>query len=173
MSTENKTNLSDVIDITYLTSDSAVFSLEEGFLRLECGEQTYPRVYLHRAFPFEMEREYISVLDEDKKEIGMIRSIDGDFDEPTAALLADELSKRYYTPVIRSITEMKDNYGFMQVKARTDEGPLSFGVRDIYRSIIKCGRGRVFIVDVDGNRYEIPDVEALDRASYKRLELYL
>ena len=31
----------------------------------------------------------------------------------------------------------------------------------------------VFIVDVDGNRFEIPSVEALDRASYKKIELYL
>ena len=32
---------------------------------------------------------------------------------------------------------------------------------------------RAYILDVDGNRYEIPDVEALDRQSYKKIELYL
>ncbi len=68
---------------------------------------------------------------------------------------------------------MKDNYGFMQVNVETDQGPLSFGMRDIYRNILKCGGGRLFLIDVDGNRYEIPSVDALDRASYKRLELYL
>ena len=29
------------------------------------------------------------------------------------------------------------------------------------------------INDIDGNRYEIPDIEALDRASYRKIELFL
>lgn len=168
----SKTVLSDVIELTYLNEKEASFSLENGFLALDCKGEHYPRVYLHRAFPFEMQDEYISVLDDDKKEIGMIRSVCDDF-ASQAELIYDELSKKYYTPVIKSISEMKDNYGFMQVKCDSDRGALSFGVRDIYRSIIKCGGGRVFIVDVDGNRYEIPSLDDLDRASYKKLELYL
>ena len=51
------------------------------------------------------------------------------------------------------------------------------GLQDTFRSIIKSprddGTERIFILDVDGNRYEIPDVEALDRKSYKKIELYL
>ena len=168
----SKTVLSDVIELTYLNEKDAVFSVENGFLALANKGEHYPRVYLHRAFPFEMQDEYISVLDDDKKEIGMIRSVRDDF-ASQAAVIYDELSKKYYTPVIKSITEMKDNYGFMQVKCDSDRGALSFGVRDIYRSIIKCGGGRVFIVDVDGNRYEIPSLDELDRSSYRKLELYL
>jgi len=169
----SKTVLSDVIELTYLDEKEASFKSENGFLALDYKGEHYPRVYLHRAFPFEMKDEYISVLDDDKKEIGMIRSVKDDFTAEAAALLYDELSKKYYTPVIKSISEMKDNYGFMQVKCDSDRGALSFGVRDIYRSIIKCGGGRVFIVDVDGNRYEIPSLDGLDRASFKKLELYL
>ncbi len=169
----SKTVLSDVIELTYLNKDEASFKSENGFLALDYKGEHYPRVYLHRAFPFEMQDEYISVLDDDKKEIGMIRSVRDDFSGDAVVLLYDELSKKYYTPVIKSISEMKDNYGFMQVKCDSNVGELSFGVRDIYRSIIKCGGGRVFILDVDGNRYEIPSLDDLDRASYKKLELYL
>ena len=50
-------------------------------------------------------------------------------------------------------------------------------MQDTYRSIIKAtnpdGSERLFISDVDGNRYEIPDVEQLDRQSFKKIELYL
>ena len=53
----------------------------------------------------------------------------------------------------------------------------SFTLQDTFRSIIKSprddGTERIFILDVDGNRYEIPNVEALDRKSYKKIELYL
>ena len=74
---------------------------------------------------------------------------------------------------IQKITGMKDNYGFMQMDAVTDHGEMTFGIRDIYRNILKVGGGRIFIIDVDGNRYEIPSVEALDHTSYKKIELYL
>lgn len=164
--------LSDVISITALSRDNAAFELRDGFLYMtHMGNES--RVSLQRAFPFETEREYISVLDPDKKEIGMIRSLDKDFDEKDIALLSQELDRKYFSPVITKINDMKDNYGFMQVNVETDLGEISFGVRDIYRSILKVGGGRVFIVDVDGNRYEIPSVDALDRHSRRKLELYL
>lgn len=164
--------LSDIISINILSRENASFEERDGFLYMtHMGEER--RVSLQRAFPFEMEREYISVLDPDKKEIGMIRSIDRDFDENDIAVLSCELDRKYFSPVITKIIDMKDNYGFMQVSVETDMGALSFGVRDVYRSILKVGGGRVFLVDVDGNRYEIPSVDALDRHSRKKLELYL
>ena len=123
-----------------------------------------------------MPYEYISVLDKDKKEIGFIRSLD-DFDEPAKTQLICELETKYYTPVIKKILSVKERYGFSYWKTECEFGEKSFTLQDTFRSIIKSpksdGPERIFIVDVDGNRYEIPDVEALDRKSYKKIELYL
>jgi len=134
------------------------------------------RIFLSRAFPFDMPYEYISVLDKDKKEIGFIRSVT-DFDEAEQKLLRDELDTKYYTPVIKKILSVKERYGFSFWKTECEFGEKAFTLQDTFRSIIKAstadGKERIFIVDVDGNRYEIPDVEALDRQSYKKIELYL
>lgn len=139
-------------------------------------EKTAERVHLSRAFPFDMLWEYISVLDRDKKEIGFIRSLD-DFDEPDRSLLVRELESVYYTPQIKKILSVKERYGFSYWKCECEFGEKSFTLQDTFRSIIKTytktGELRLFILDVDGNRYEIPDVEALDRLSYKKIELYL
>ena len=48
-----------------------------------------------------------------------------------------------------------------------------FTVRDTYRSITKVSEDRVFITDVDGNRFEIPSLAALDRRSRRKIELFL
>ncbi len=137
---------------------------------------TAERIFLSRAFPFDMPFEYISVLDSDKKEIGFIRSLD-DFDEAERALLINELETKYYTPTIKRILSVKERYGFSYWKCECEFGEKSFTLRDTFRSIIRThtsdGKLRVFILDVDGNRYEIPDAEALDRSSYKKIELYL
>lgn len=123
-----------------------------------------------------MPLEYISVLDRDKKEIGFIRSLD-DFDEPARGMLLHELEAKYYTPKIKKIYSVKERYGFSYWKTECEFGEKSFTLQDTFRSIIRShladGTERVFILDVDGNRYEIENVEALDRQSYKKIELYL
>ena len=139
-------------------------------------EKIAERIFLSRAFPFDMPFDYISVLDKDKKEIGFIRSLD-DFDDPDKTLLIHELETKYYTPVIKKILSVKERYGFSYWKCECEFGEKSFTLQDTFRSIIKAqsadGTERVYILDVDGNRYEIPDVEALDRQSYKKIELYI
>ncbi len=139
-------------------------------------EKVADRVHLSRAFPFDKLWEYISVLDRDKKEIGFIRSLD-DFPEPARSLLVRELEATYYTPKIRRILSLKERYGFSYWKCECEFGEKTFTLQDTFRSIVKTytkeGALRLFILDVDGNRYEIPDAEALDRASYKKIELYL
>ncbi|MFQ9148582.1 MAG: DUF1854 domain-containing protein [Eubacteriales bacterium] len=130
--------------------------------------------YSSRAFPFDMPLEYISVLDRDKKEIGFIRC-------STTSTSRREVHARargkYYTPKIKKIYSVKERYGFSYWKTECEFGEKSFTLQDTFRSIIRShladGTERVFILDVDGNRYEIENVEALDRQSYKKIELYL
>ena len=55
----------------------------------------------------------------------------------------------------------------------TEEGSVSFTLHDTFRSIIRAGEHRLIFLDVNGNRFELPDTEALDRKSYKKIELYL
>ena len=139
-------------------------------------ERVEERIFLSRAFPFDMPYDYISVLDKDKKEVGFIRSLN-DFDEPDKSLLVRELDSKYYSPQIKKILSVKERYGFSFWKTECEFGEKTFTLQDTFRSIIKTynadGTERVYILDVDGNRYSIPSVEALDRKSFKKIELYL
>ena len=174
--------LDAVVKIRYLDDTNAVFSEQDGFLSLKTTqpneegadeEQTYERVFLHSAFPFDMPYSYISVLDKDQKEIGMIRELSA-LSEATQKILRGELGRKYYAPRIKKILSVKERYGFSYWRVDLENASdFSFTVQDTYRSMLKIDHEHVFIVDVDGNRFEIPSVEALDRASYKKIELYL
>jgi len=178
---DNRTSLRDVVSIVYLTPENSVFSENNHFLTLvmktkdENGadtEKTYDRVFLHRAFPFDHPESFISVQDTDKNELGMISELSV-FPAETADLLRAELERKYYAPVLKSIVNIRDRYGYAYCTAVTDAGEITFTLKDAARSILKVDEKRVIITDVDGNRYNIPDLAVLDRRSYKKIELYL
>ncbi|MBE6590184.1 MAG: DUF1854 domain-containing protein [Ruminococcaceae bacterium] len=162
--------LADLSVTVWLTPENASFSFEDHFLYVQVGE-TRERAFLCRQFPFELQWEFISVLNAENEEIGIVRDValfgDG------AALLREELERRYYAPVIKKIIGVKERYGFSYWRVTTEEGEVSFTLHDTYRSIIHAGEDRVILLDVNGNRFEIPSVAALDKKSAKKIELYL
>lgn len=177
--------LRDVVKIVKLDDEvaagNAVFYKNKDFLALraklenengEREEKNWDRVFLHRAFPFDDPYEYISVLDKDQNEIGIIGDL-RNIEPNMRKLIEEELERKYYTPTIKAIKQIKERYGFSHWKVETDIGPLQFTVQDTYRSIIRVTSTRLFVVDMNGNRYEIPDIHELDRKSYRMIELYL
>ncbi len=163
--------LAELSVTVWLCADNASFYLKNNFLYLSHGE-TEHRAFLCRIFPFECEWDFISVLNEEGDELGIIKHLD-DFDADTKALLHQELQRRYYAPLILSVLSVKERYGFSYWKVKTAEGEVNFTLHDTFRSIIHAGPRRLIMLDVNGNRFEIADTSALDRKSYKKIELYL
>ena len=165
-------SLKELSVTNWLTPQNASFLFKNGFLYIKQSDVEEQRVFLYRQFPFEMQWEYISVMDSEQQEIGILRSLDL-FDAETEELLKNELKRRYYTPVIQKILSMKERYGFSYWKVITPDGEVKFTLQDTFRSIVHVGENRLLLLDVNGNRFEIPDATALDRKSYKKIELYL
>lgn len=163
--------LAEISVTVWLTPENASFSMKNGFLYMKMGEDEQ-RVMLCRQFPFELLWEFISVLDAEQNELGIIRNVEL-FEGETREMLVTELRRRYYAPEIKRIISMKERYGFSYWKVETAEGEVSFTLHDTFRSIIRVGENRAILFDVNGNRFEIPDVSALDRKSLKKVELYL
>ena len=164
-------SLEEIMKTVWLTPENATFERRGGLLWLTLdGKET--RVSLRRDFPFEELWAYISVLNSEEEEIGLIRLVDL-FGEETRTLLREELERRYYAPVILRIVSLKERYGFSYWKVETAEGEIEFTMHDTYKNLIHIDSKRLILLDVDGNRFEIPDVSALDRKSYRKIELYL
>ena len=163
--------MAEISVTVWLTPETASFSLRNGLLYLTLnGEER--RVTLFRQFPFDLLWEYISVLDEDEHELGIIRSLEL-FEGDTKALLERELQKRYYTVTVTKILSVKERYGFSYWRVQTVEGETKFTLRDTLKSIHSVNGSRVIFTDVNGNRFDIPDLSALDAKSRRSLELYL
>lgn len=134
--------------------------------------QDLGRVTFHKAFPFERPEEYISVQDEEGREYGIIRKL-SDFDGKGREIIDSALKRKYFCPEIKKIHSLKEQFGYSLWKVDTDIGETEIVLKDTFGSILRVSETYIVISDVSGNRYCIPDVTALDKKSYKKIELYL
>lgn len=132
----------------------------------------FARVSLHRAFPFKSVNEYISVRTTEGKEIGIIKNV-MEFPEETVDLFRYELDRRYFTPRIEKINNIKEEFGYAYWDVITDSGPKRFTVQNVHNNLLQISDTRIMAVDVDGNRFEIPDMWKLDQKSLKMVERLL
>lgn len=177
MEEKNEIMLERAAQIFKLDQSNARFQMKNKFLSLtvtENGEEkNYDRVFLHRDFPHELLWEYISVVGDEHKEIGLIYNIE-DFENDTKDLLRIELERKYYSPIISRIHSVKERYGFSYWKVTDTEGrDISFTMQDTFKNIIHTGEDSALLLDVDGNRFTIKSIADLDRKSYRKIEIYL
>jgi hypothetical protein len=75
------------------------------------------------------------------------------------------------------IKSVKDKMGYVYMELRVTGRGETFekncAVKDVNKNIRMLDDDRLIIFDVDGNRYIVPSLEALDKKSIKRLEPYL
>ena len=167
-----------------LSPDNAWFSASAGGLislkikNAEGETEEFERVVIRRSFPVTAPNEFLSVREPDTRkkgrgsEIGMIRDLSV-FDKDTVAIINAELDLRYFTPEIKKITAAKEKFGYCYWEADTSAGHVAYVLNNPFGNIRKLEDGRILIADMDGNCFLIPDPEALDRQSYKVIEIYI
>ncbi len=84
-------------------------------------------MFFHRAFPYELPEEFISVLDKTRKEHGIIRRI-SDFDEESAAIIARSWRGSISRRISRRSTRQGAAVRLPYWEVESDRGPLSFAI---------------------------------------------
>ena len=147
--------------------------LPSGTVRLVLADRVgYPRVTVRRIRPLSDPDRYIALWADEAEEIGMLKDVSA-LDSDSAAIVAEELKRRYLTPVIRRILNLKERFGVQQWHVATSQGKVSFYVSGLHQNIRRVPPNRLLITDVRENRYDIPDVAALDRRSLLHIQRHL
>ena len=167
-----------------MNPENSWFSLSAGglislkIINAEGNEEFFERVVIRRSFPVTAPDEFLSVREPDSRikgrgaEIGMIRNVNI-FDKDTVKLINDELEVRYFTPEIKKITSAKEKFGYTYSEAETTAGNASIVLNNPFSNIRVLEDMRIFISDMDGNCFVIPDPSKLDKLSYKYIEIYI
>lgn len=128
------------------------------------GERSYLNVRIVRAAPLSRPDSYFSVLDPKGEEICMIKDLK-EVDEKSRHAIKIELERRYLSSTIQRVNSIRAEFGTMYWDVETQRGRRDFVTRESDENIIWLSDRRLLILDVDGNRFEIPDVEQLDLRS--------
>ncbi len=139
------------------------------------NERIYGGVYAAYAFPVRHPDSYISLLhttSDEEIEIGIIRDL-GTFPEADATLVRQALERRYFVHTITHIHHVGWKYGFVFLDVETDKGHAEFLMPWRHDRAFDYGsRGKV-LIDVDDNRYLIPDLEKLPAKERNEFRRYI
>jgi hypothetical protein len=165
----------DLLELRFLNKDNAVFSRTSGgFVALDYAGKHYDRVGVYRTFPLTQPDEFISIREADEKarEIGMVEKLT-DLSKEAAQMLEEQLRLRYFMPVIEKIISVKDEYGYAYFEVKTNFGTCRFTTHMGSEAFVSLTESRILITDLDGNRYEIPDLNRLSAVERKKLDLFI
>lgn len=175
---EYKTDDFSVDTLRILNVNELKFTRKDsGYLYLDYKGNNYEEISLTRLQPFYCLDTYISVAfrnnEEEWIEIGVIKDLK-EMNEEQKQLCLDYLNFRYYIPIITKIHSIKDNrMGYLFVDAETTAGHKKIAVNDWWTNFRINSSGILTVTDSDGNKYQIPDLDKIDRKSYRKLELFV
>ena len=139
-------------------------------------ERIYGGVYAAYAFPVAHPDKYVSLIysagSGPDVEIGVIRDLD-EFPPEQARLVREALGRRYFVHVITAIRHVGWKYGFVAIDVDTNKGPASFLIRWQHDRAVDYGRKGKVLIDVDQNRYLIPDQDQLPSSQKAQFQRYI
>ncbi|MDA3730124.1 DUF1854 domain-containing protein [Niameybacter massiliensis] len=146
--------------------------MPSGFLKVIKDGETYEKVNVVRLFPYQYEKKYIALLDQENKEITILKDLN-DLKEEERTLLLDYLSYKYYMPEITKVNQVKEKMGFLYVDLDTTAGKKEVCIADFVSNIRLIKNKILSITDVEGNKYRISDFNTLDQLSKQKLDVFL
>lgn len=162
------------IEVRLIRGNEAKFlRMQDGQIVLIWNEQAIAVGKILRALPISDPWRYIFVYDTDGNEVGVIVDFN-ELDTASQEIVREELEKRYHIPKILRVLKVErlPQTGHTRWQVETDEGFKEFivsGSEHIYTARYP----RVFLVDEEGNRYEIENFERLDPRSRRISIQYL
>ena len=128
-----------------------------------------------KLFPFTRPEQFITLMSGDegalKKEAAVVRDIN-ELDEESRAAIEGCFEEFYMIPKITRVIDTVFKFGSLRWIVETDRGRIEFRIRNMNSDIKMLDGKRMLVRDSNDNRYEIPDINKLDKKSMHKLFPY-
>jgi ATP-binding cassette, subfamily B, bacterial len=139
------------------------------------NEGIYGGVYAVYDFPVAHPDSFISLVQtsgEKDYEIGIIRDLN-EFPQQDADLVRQALARRYFIHTITKINDVGWQFGLVAFDVETDKGHVNFFMRWSHDRAVDYGKQGKVIIDLEGNRYLIPNIEKLSVQERDQFQRYI
>ena len=146
-------------------SELKLFYAPKDRLRLTVGdEKSYPTVKPVWSAPLSRPNTYLALLDGKGTEIAMLpdpKALPSD----SWNAVQEELRRRYLTATVTAVESARVEFGATYWRVESDRGQREFVTQNLQENALWLSDTHLLLLDVDGNRFEIPSVAALDERS--------
>lgn len=158
----------------YIDNDMARFTRKDiALVDMELYDgRFFENLEPRRLFPVTGLEKYITLLDGAGVEQAIIRDLKT-LPPQERKIIEECLNEYYLVPKITRIIECSEKYGVLNIQAETDRGEVLIEIRNVLSGLKLMYGTRVLLRDHNDNRYEIPDLQQLDKASRMMIDLYL
>ncbi|CAN5417695.1 hypothetical protein BH11ARM2_BH11ARM2_15560 [soil metagenome] len=132
-------------------------------------DRSYPTVKPVWASPLSHRERYLALLNGKGEEIVTLPDLSG-LDETSLSAVQKELDRRYLTSKVLQVLEAKTEFGATYWTVRTERGQREFVTQSLQENAQWLAPGHLMLIDVDGNRFELRDIEDMDARSRVQLE---
>jgi ABC-type multidrug transport system fused ATPase/permease subunit len=124
----------------------------------------YRGVFAVNLFPATNPNDYVSLRIWDREgheqEIGILRRLN-DWPMDAQIMVRAALERRYWLQTVTGVDNIKMEMGHLTLNVRTLHGPRKFTMRWSQAQVQDFGETGKVLLDLDDNRYLVPDVDAL------------
>lgn len=159
----------------YLDRNTAKLERTDTYLvRLTLSDGTVlEKLEPRRLFPITDPDHFITLLDQNEKEAAFICALK-ELDTDSERAITECFAEYYMIPRITHLLHTDEKFGALTWSVDTDRGKITFRIRNRNSDIKRLwGTNRVIVRDSNDNRYEIPDLTALDAHSRHLLFSFL
>jgi ATP-binding cassette, subfamily B, bacterial len=111
-------------------------------------------------------------LEGQQREIGIVRDLER-WPPEDQRLIRAALARRYYIRRISRVNDIRLEYGYLNFKVVTDHGPETFTMRWSQSQAQDFGANGKVLLDLEDNRYLVPDVEALPHRDRELMQRFI
>ena len=128
------------------------------------GDRSYLSVKPVWAAPLSWPNTYLTLLDGKGEEIALVPQ-PRDLPPASWEAVQRDLRGRYLTATVTTINSARQEFGATYWHVETDRGPRDFVTQNLQENAQSFSDTHLLLLDVDGNRFEIPDTNALNARS--------
>src|SRR4028119_878693 len=151
-------------------ADLKLFYHPEERLRLTVrDDKSYLSVKPVWVAPLSRPDTYLALLDGKDKEITLLPD-PNQLPHDSLAAVRHELRRRYLTATVRAVHSAREEFGATYWSVETDRGSRDFVTQNLQENAQWFSETHLLLLDVDGNRFELPDINALDARSRTLLD---